>query len=392
MDTFAELGLSKQTLACLTKIGFTQPTEIQSKAIQPMLDNCDVMASAHTGSGKTAAYALPLIDRLGTRKKVCRALVLVPTRELALQVKVQFDRFSANAHIKTSVLYGGTGYEKQTRELSACPDVIVATPGRLFDFMQRGMVDLSMVEMLILDEADRLLDLGFAPQIRKIVDRVPRQRQTAMFSATIDLRVERLSKDYLTDPIRVTVREERIEPSSIDQQFHKTSETEKEALLLKLIGDAGQGSVLVFTKTRHKARKVAARLRAAAVEAHEIHGEISQSKREKTLDHNRKGKFTVLVATDVAARGLDVPAISHVVNYDLPQSPADYVHRIGRTGRAGRSGSSHTFVCDSDDGTLREIEKIVGRTLMSRPATTTPTPMSPSKRSRHRRSGRKAGW
>lgn len=368
LNTFAALGLSKQALECLSSIGFAEPTEIQSKAIGPLLEGCDVMASAQTGSGKTAAYALPLIDKLGRGNRQCRALILVPTRELALQVKVELERFGAHARIKTSVLYGGTGYDRQMRELRAGADVIVATPGRLIDFIQRRIVDLSLIEFLVLDEADRLLDLGFAPQIRKIIDRIPRQRQTAMFSATFDLRVERLSKDYLIDPVRVTVRAERIEPSSIDQQFHKTNETEKDALLLKLIGDAGQGSVLVFTKTRRKAKKVAARLRAASVEAHEIHGDVSQNKREKTLDHYRKGKFAVLVATDVAARGLDIPAISHVINYDLPQSPADYVHRIGRTGRAGRSGCSHTFVCDNDGGGLREIEKVVGRTLMSRPA------------------------
>lgn len=382
MNTFAELGLSKQALICLDKLGFAEPTEIQSKAIGPMLANRDVMASAQTGSGKTAAYALPVLERLGTRTKKCRALVLVPTRELALQVKVQFERFSALTQIKTTVLYGGTGYDKQTRELRAGPDIIVATPGRLQDFMQRGMVNLSTIQMLILDESDRLLDLGFAPQIRNIVQKLPRKRQTAMFSATIDLRVERLSKDYLTDPVRVAARAERIEPASIDQQFHQTTETEKNALLLKVISDAGEGSVLVFTKTRHKARKLAAHLRAASVQAHEIHGDISQSKREKTLDQYRKGKFTVLVGTDVAARGLDIPAISHVINYDLPQSPADYIHRIGRTGRAGRSGCSHTFVCDSDWGSLRQIEKLVGRTLMQRSPETTD---STSKHERSRR-------
>ncbi len=366
MNSFAELGLSKQALVCLETIGFTEPTEIQVKAIGPMLNRCDVMASAQTGSGKTAAYVLPMIDRLAKRTKKVRALVLVPTRELAMQVKVEFERFGSHAQIRTTVLYGGTGYERQTRELRAGPDVIVATPGRLLDMIQRRMVDLSMVEMLILDEADRLMDFGFMPQIRNIVEGIPKQRQTAMFSATFDQRVERLSKDYLINPVRMAVQSERLEPSSIDQQFHKTNEPEKEALLLEIISDAGTGSVLVFTKTRRKAKKVAANLRAAAIQAYEIHGDVSQNQRERTLERYRSGKFTVLVATDVAARGLDIPTISHVVNYDLPQSPEDYVHRIGRTGRAGRAGCSHTFVCDSDRRTLRDIEKVVGRTLMTR--------------------------
>ncbi|HEY9759700.1 MAG TPA: DEAD/DEAH box helicase [Oculatellaceae cyanobacterium] len=387
MISFAELGLSKQALACLNTIGFSEPTEIQAKAIGPMLDGRDVMASAQTGSGKTAAYALPLIDRLERRVKRCRALILVPTRELALQVKAEFERFGAHTQIKVSALYGGTGYDKQARELRAVPDVIVATPGRLGDFIQRRMADVSRVETLILDEADRLLDFGFLPQITKIIDRIPEQRQTAMFSATFDLRVQRLAKDYLVEPVRVVVQADRIEPSSIEQQFHRTSESEKDALLLKLIGDAGEGSVLVFTKTRRKAKTVAARLRAAAVQAQEIHGDVSQNQRERTLDHYRKGKFNVLVATDVAARGLDIPAISHVVNYDLPQSPADYVHRIGRTGRAGRSGCSHTFVCDNDRGSLRQIENIVGRTLMSRPAD---GPKRQNKRRPRRRFDRRA--
>ncbi|HEY9685222.1 MAG TPA: DEAD/DEAH box helicase [Oculatellaceae cyanobacterium] len=387
MISFAELGLSKQALACLNTIGFSEPTEIQAKAIGPMLDGRDVMASAQTGSGKTAAYALPLIDRLERRVKRCRALILVPTRELALQVKTELERFGAHAQIKVSALYGGTGYDKQARELRAVPDVIVATPGRLGDFIQRRMADVSKVETLILDEADRLLDFGFLPQITKIVDRIPEQRQTAMFSATFDLRVQRLAKDYLLEPVRVVVQADRIEPSSIEQQFHRTSESEKDALLLKLIGDAGEGSVLVFTKTRRKAKTVAARLRAAAVQAQEIHGDVSQNQRERTLDHYRKGKFNVLVATDVAARGLDIPAISHVVNYDLPQSPADYVHRIGRTGRAGRSGCSHTFVCENDRGSLRQIENIVGRTLMSRPAE---GPKRQNKRRPRRRFDRRA--
>ncbi len=367
MSTFAELGLSKQALATLNRIGFTEPTEIQSQAIPPMLEKLDVMASAQTGSGKTAAYVLPLIEHLERRDRTCRALILVPTRELALQVKVQMDRFSTFTQLKTTLLYGGTGYDKQIHQLRAGPDVIVATPGRLIDFINRRMVDLSKIELLVLDEADRLLDFGFLPQIRTIINQIPEQRQTALFSATIDVRVERLARDYMNHPVRVASETEQLEPSSIDQNFHRTSESGKEALLLQVISDAGKGSVLVFTRTRRKAKSVALMLRDADVKAHEIHGDLSQNKRENTLDMYRKGKFNVLVATDVAARGLDISSISHVVNYDLPQCASDYVHRIGRTGRAGRAGFSHSFVCDSDRSKLRDIERVVGRTLMERP-------------------------
>ncbi len=379
MNTFADLGLSKRALVSLNKVGFTEPTEIQSKAIPPMLEQLDVMASAQTGSGKTAAYVLPLVEHLERRNKVCRALVLVPTRELAIQVKEQVDRFTAHDQLKTILLYGGTGYEKQIRGLRAFPDVIVATPGRLIDFINRGMADLSMVELLILDEADRLLDFGFMPQIRKIIDQIPTQRQTALFSATIDEGVSKLAKEYMKHPVRLAVDAEKLDPSTIDQQFHKTSESEKEDLLYKIIEDAGKGSVLVFARTRRKAKTLAASLRKAAIQAHEIHGDLSQSKREQTLDMYRKGKFNVLVATDVAARGLDISAISHVVNYDLPQLPADYVHRIGRTGRAGRTGTSHTFVCDGDNSKLIEIEKVVGRTLMERPESELVHPKRPKR-------------
>lgn len=367
MATFAELGLSKPTVARIAEIGFKQPTEIQAKTIPTLVAGADLMGSAETGSGKTAAYALPIIEQLRSPGKSCRALVLVPTRELALQVQVEFDRFLPPRTCRTVAIYGGCGYGKQISELRKNPAIVVATPGRLIDLLEQRLVDLSAVQCLVLDEADRLMDLGFMPQVRKIIARLPEDRQTIMFSATFDQRIERLAHEYLQDPVRIEVKRERLEPLAIEQQFHQIQEGEKDDLLLRLVTQEGVGSVLVFTRTRSKAKTVARRLRDANVGAKEIHGDIGQNQRERTLEQYRRGQFPVLVATDIAARGLDIPAITHVVNYDLPQSPSDYVHRIGRTGRAGRPGCSHTFVAQDDRYKLRDIERLVGRSLCDRP-------------------------
>ncbi len=378
MTTFAELGLSKPAVSRVEGIGFKQPTEIQAKTIETIIHGSDLMGSAETGSGKTAAYALPIIELLGTKSRAhkCFALVVVPTRELALQVQAEFNRFLAPGTARTTAIYGGCGYGKQIGELRKNPEIIVATPGRLLDFLDQKLVDLSKVRCLVLDEADRLMDLGFMPQVRKIVARLPKDRQTVMFSATFDQRIEQLAHEYLRSPVRVEVKKERLEPISIDQQFHQIQEDQKDALLLKLVQGVEIGSVLVFTRTRRKAKVVARRLRDANITAKEIHGDIAQNQRERTLEQYRKGQFSVLVATDIAARGLDIPAITHVVNYDLPQTPSDYVHRIGRTGRAGRSGCSHTFIAQDDVYKLRDIERLVGRTLVERPKKTSPAKSS----------------
>lgn len=362
---FTELGLTKRISAVLEKLEFVEPTEIQQKAIPVIVSGRDIMASAETGSGKTAAYALPIIQNLkGTSERKPRCLVLVPTRELALQVQSQFERFSNNSGMRTVVVYGGTGYEKQTRLMRRGVDVIVATPGRLFDHIERGNADLSNVSMLVLDEADRMLDMGFLPQVRQIVDEMQDRRQTLMFSATISKTVERIASEFLTNPVTVQVNTSQVEPSSIEQRIYHIDEAGKDALLVQLIKDEPEmHSVLVFTKTRRKAAKIRKRLCTSDITAEEIHGDISQSQREKTLARYREGRFSVLVATDIAARGLDIPAISHVVNYDLPMSAADYVHRIGRTGRAGRSGVALSFVCADQRHLMRDIEKVTGRPL-----------------------------
>ena len=292
-----------------------------------------------------------------------RALVLVPTRELAVQVKDQFDRFAKNHRLRTVTLYGGTGYGPQMKALKRGTDIIVATPGRLFDFVQRSLVSLAKIEVLVLDEADRLLDMGFMPQVRKIVVKLPKARQTLMFSATIDERIERIASEFLIKPVTIRMAEKRIDPSAIDQQIFHINEFGKDALLLKLIQEQNMSSVLVFTRTRRRASWVKNKLCAANVVAEEIHGDISQNQRERTLKRYRDGMFPVLVATDVAARGLDIPAITHVINYDLPDSPHDYVHRIGRTGRAGRTGVALSFIGEGQRSLVRDIERVIGRVL-----------------------------
>lgn len=393
MNTFAELGLSRPVVARLAEIGFKQPTEIQAKTIATVVSGADLLASAETGSGKTAAYALPIIEQHAQPERRCAALILVPTRELALQVRTEFARFSPSPKLRTAAIYGGCGYGRQVAELRKTPAIIIATPGRLLDLLDRRLVDLSAVRSLVLDEADRLMDLGFMPQVRKIVARLPEARQTILFSATIDKRVERVAQEYLRDPVRVEVKGKSIEPLSIEQKFHHINDGDKDSLLFELVTQAGKGSMLVFTRTRRKAKSVAARLRGADIVAREIHGDINQNQRERTMEQFRLGQFTVLVATDIAARGLDIPAITHVVNYDLPQSAADYIHRIGRTGRAGRAGYSHTFVGPGDTVMLRQIERLVGRAPGCRPGKTADRggPATGRRLSGRSRSGAEAG-
>lgn len=363
MTTFEELGLSRPILAALIDCGYSEPTEIQLKTIGIALSGTDVMASAETGSGKTAAYALPIIDCLQDPDSKPRALVLLPTRELALQVHGEFVKFAKYFKLRSAVVYGGTGFEQQRKSLKNGTDIIIATPGRLLDYMERGAVDLSGIEMLVLDEADRLLDMGFMPQVRRIVTKLTKERQTMMFSATINSQVARLMNEFLHEPSTVRANLNQVEPSAIDQRLYRVHEFSKDELLANLLKEFAMTSVIVFTRTKRKATWVKSRLREASVLAEEIHGDVTQSQREKTLARYRKGAFRVLVATDVAARGLDIPTITHVVNYDLPDTPEDYVHRIGRTGRAGRAGMAVSFVSDEQLHLVRDIEKVIGKNL-----------------------------
>lgn len=385
MKTFLELGLSERAVACLLEVGISEPTEVQAASIGLALAKKDVLASAETGSGKTAAYALPIIERLGGKRRQTRALVLVPTRELCLQVKGQFELLGKYAPLRAIALYGGTGFETQRRALRRGADVIVATPGRLLDMLRQGMADLSALEILVFDEADRMMDMGFMPQVRSVVAQVPKQRQTLMFSATIDQRITQIAGEFLVNPSIVKCNSQRVDPAQIDQHLHHVHEFGKDAMLLDLVLKSENGSMLVFTKTRRKATWVAGRLRDANIAAEEIHGDISQAQREKTMARYREGTFNVLVATDVAARGLDVPSISHVVNYDLPLTASDYVHRIGRTGRAGRTGVAHSFVSEDQRYLIRDIEKVIGRRLDPNGAPDMSTGPRPSARPKSRR-------
>jgi ATP-dependent RNA helicase RhlE len=369
LTKFSALGLSKPIELLLQDFGYIEPTEIQERAMPLILSGKDLMASAQTGSGKTAAYALPIIERLQHIQKdpqrKPKALVLVPTRELTLQVEEQFKQFSKPFRLQTVTLYGGTGYDRQNRILRRGADIVVATPGRLLDHIQRKTVDFRHLEVLVLDEADRMLDMGFMPQVRRLISALPSMRQTLMFSATIDSKVERIAKEFLKDPITVQINSKQVEPIQIEQNIHHIDEFGKDALLARLINELQTQSVLVFTRTKRKAGWVKNRLCDANIKAEEIHGDISQSKRERTLLEFRSGVFSVLVATDIAARGLDIPSISHVINYDLPDSPQDYVHRIGRTGRAGRAGVALSFVSQDQRHLVRNIEKITGKQIDS---------------------------
>lgn len=376
MSTFVDLGLSGPVLKSIKDIGFVEPTDIQRQTIGIALNGRDVVASAHTGSGKTAAYGLPLVDMLEERDDAPRALVLVPTRELAMQVSEQLKLFAKHNKLRIATLYGGTSYHSQRTSLERGVDVIVATPGRLIDFMESKTVSLSTIEVLVLDEADRMMDMGFMPQVRRIIARVPSERQTMMFSATIDSRIERLASSFCMEPAIVRVNTEDLEPDTIEQRVINVHEFSKDDLLFRLLQEFGDASVLVFTGTRRKATWVCDRLRDAKVIAEEIHGDISQKQREATIKRFRNGEFPVLVATDVAARGLDITTITHVINYDVPNTPEEYVHRIGRTGRAGRAGIAVTFVSEEQQHLLRDVEKLVGREFLPpiRPASKTTTP------------------
>ncbi len=372
LQEFAELDLRDAIRRNLALAQHVTPTEIQQLALPAALEGRDLIACAQTGGGKTAVYALPILNRLDPIEIAHpRALILVPTRELAVQVETQFALYGKGTGLRGVAIYGGAGMSAQVMRLRRGVDIIVATPGRLFDHLEQGTVDLSHIEVLVLDEADRLLDMGFLPQVQRIVKHVSAQRQTMLFSATMDDAVEKLARAYLTDPEIVNAGPRSTAVPQIEQIVHRITPGEKGELLFTILTEAkdANGSALVFTRTRHGADRLEQTLAGSGIRSGCIHGDVSQRERERVLSQFRNGRIDVLVATDVAARGIDVPSITHVINYDMPVCAEDYIHRIGRTGRAGRSGKALSFVTHGDTPQLRAIEKLVGLRLDPNPPT-----------------------
>ncbi|MGB8932239.1 MAG: DEAD/DEAH box helicase, partial [Anaeromyxobacteraceae bacterium] len=363
MTTFADLKLSEKTLAALTRIGFEAPTPIQAQAIPPALAGKDVIGAAATGTGKTAAFLLPIIERLSARTAPPgpRALVLAPTRELALQIDEQLERFGKTRHIRGAVVIGGVGMGNQSAQLRD-HEVIIATPGRLVDHLQKGSAKLDRIEILVLDEADRMLDMGFKPQLTKILQRLPKMRQTLLFSATIGGEVGEFARAHQQEPVRVEVVRSGTTAERAEQRLFLAGQEEKLPLLLALL-ELDDLSTLVFTRTKRRADKVWKVLQRVGHKAARIHADRSQAQRRMALDGFKDGSYRVLVATDIAARGIDVAEIGHVVNFDLPHVPEDYVHRIGRTARMEASGRASSFAAPDEQVQLRDIERLTRKQI-----------------------------
>ncbi len=368
MNTFAELNLIEPLCRALEAESYTQPTPIQAQAIPPVLAGHDLLASAQTGTGKTAAFALPLLQRLANGppargRRAPRALILAPTRELVAQIEESLRTYGRFLRLKLVVIYGGVGERPQIQRLGQGVDVIVATPGRLLDLLNRGFVDLSQIECFVLDEADRMLDMGFIHDIRRISTTIPLNRQTLLFSATMPRGIQELSTTLLRDPVRVSITPQQPTVERIEQQLMFVSQGDKADLLISLLDQSTVERAIVFTRTKHGADRLTKRLATRGFKATAIHGNKSQNARSRALDGFRDGAFNVLVATDVASRGIDVDEVSHVFNYDLPNEPDSYVHRIGRTARAGREGAAVSF-CSADEWEfLRDIERTIGASI-----------------------------
>ena len=365
--TFQDLQLLPALLRAVADMGYEQPSPIQAAAIGPVLAGRDLIGCAQTGTGKTAAFAIPILQRLqsradGTHKPI-RALVLTPTRELALQIQENFQLYGKYLPLRSTVIFGGVGQAPQVEALRAGVDILVATPGRLNDLCSQGHIDLRKLETFVLDEADRMLDMGFIHDVRKVIARLPQRRQTLLFSATMPQEIAELSKQILHNPVRVEVTPPATTVEAIEQTLYKVDKTNKKRLLAWLLARRDEQSVLVFTATKHGADRVVKELGQAGVQAMAIHGNKSQTNRVKALESFKSGAIRVLVATDIAARGIDISELPLVINYDLPNVPETYVHRIGRTGRAGHSGVAISFCNFDEQAYLRDIEKLTGRKI-----------------------------
>ena len=364
--SFHELGLSAELLRAIEALGYTQPTPIQQQAIPAVLAGNDVLAGAQTGTGKTAAFVLPTLQRLNEQtsgKRAPRALVLTPTRELAAQVGEDVKNLGANLSLKHAVVFGGVGINPQIDRLRRGVDILVATPGRLLDHAGQKTVDLSQVEVLVLDEADRMLDMGFIHDIKRVLALLPKQRQNLLFSATYSDDIRRLADNLLHKPVLIEVARRNTAAETVEQHIYPVDKSRKRELLSHLIHSGGWEQVLVFTRTKHGANRLAEQLDRDGLTAAAIHGNKSQGARTKALDGFKKGAVRVLVATDIAARGLDIDRLPHVVNFELPNVAEDYVHRIGRTGRAGAQGAAVSLVSAEENGLLAGIQRLLKREL-----------------------------
>ena len=360
---FHALGLRGPVLDAVRDAGYVEPTPIQAEAIPLILKGRDVMGLAQTGTGKTAAFTLPIIERLLGGPRRTRVLILTPTRELCVQVEESFRKYAKHAPLAVVSVFGGVPLDPQERALRRGVDVVVATPGRLIDHLERKNVVFDDLEVLVLDEADRMLDMGFAPQINRIVDQVPVYRQTLLFSATMPPEVEALARKYLRKPLVVQVGRRSSAASTVKHYVYPVPRDRKSALLADLLRREGMDSVLVFTRTKHGADRVVRHLEREGIEAAAMHADKTQVQRMRALEDFKSGRARVLVATDIAQRGLDISGISHVINYDVPQQAEDYVHRIGRTGRAAKEGDAFTFMAPDEIAMVRTIERVIGQEI-----------------------------
>jgi ATP-dependent RNA helicase RhlE len=367
--SFDSLGLSAELLRSVNDQGYTTATSIQEKAIPAALQGKDLMATAQTGTGKTAAFTLPMLQKIaaqadGGQRRV-KALVLTPTRELAAQVEESVRTYGRHLKLRSLAVYGGAGIGPQIRSMKSGMDILVATPGRLMDHMERGTVDLSTVDTLILDEADRMLDMGFLPAIEKIVKTLPKSRQTLLFSATLSAPIQKLAQKFMNNPEMIETAARNSAGEQIDQSAYMVDSNRKRELLTHLIGTQNWGQVLVFTRTKRGADQLAKQLEQDGIRSTAIHGDKSQGARTKALKQFKQNSVRALIATDVAARGIDIDRLDYVVNYDMPDNPDDYVHRIGRTGRGGEQGSAISLVSGQEKGQFASIRKVVKKEIPS---------------------------
>ena len=395
--TFDSLNLNPTLLKALSEAGYNQPTPVQAQAIPVVLTGQDLMAGAQTGTGKTAAFSLPLLQTLlplantstSPAKHPVRALVLTPTRELAIQVQDNIKTYAKHTALKSLVVYGGVDIKTQTPHLKTGVEILVATPGRLLDHVEQKTVQLNSVQILVLDEADRMLDMGFMPDLKRILALLPKQRQTLMFSATFSNEIKKLADDFLTNPQLIEVARSNATNDNVSQKVYKVGASEKESLLISLLKEADAKQVIIFSNKKITASRLSRNLVKAGISADAIHGDKSQQERIKTLDAFKAGTITALVATDVAARGLDISEMPMVINYEMPTAPEDYVHRIGRTGRAGALGQAISLVSADEEKYLTEIEKLIKREIPKETAPKTSTKYEVTRHESVRRSTHK---